>query len=54
MTVDYESMEHLLPDPRDGIAPLTLNRPARRNALHPAMRDELAQSIARIDRERPA
>lgn len=41
-------MEHLLLDIDAGIATLTLNRPAQRNALHPQMREELAQAIGQI------
>src|SRR5215472_3586579 len=34
---------------RDGVARVTLNRPERRNAINPAMRDELAACAQRID-----
>lgn len=40
--------ETLRVEPREGVTVLTLNRPARRNALNPIMFDELAAALASV------
>jgi len=43
------STEYLLFDVKDRIARITLNRPAKRNALHPAMLAELRDALIEAD-----
>ena len=44
--------EAVLYDVRDGVATITLNRPAQRNAIDEETRTGLAQHIDRIERDR--
>ena len=44
-------METLLLDIDEGVATLTLNRPAQKNALNPALRTELISVIDRVRRD---
>lgn len=45
-------METVLYEVADGVATLTLNRPAQRNAIDLRMRDEIAQCLAALKRDR--
>lgn len=45
-------MEAVLYDVSEGVATLTLNRPAQRNAIDLVMRDEIAQCLASLKRDR--
>lgn len=45
-------MEAIRYEVSDGVATLTLNRPAQRNALDAVMRDEIAEAIAEVRRDR--
>jgi enoyl-CoA hydratase/carnithine racemase len=40
----------LLPTLDDGVLTLTLNRPERRNAIDPELRDALAEALDRVFR----
>ena len=39
-------------DVQDQVATLTLDNPAKRNALDPEMRDELSEVVTRVRRDR--
>lgn len=47
-----ETMQTVIYAVADGVATLTLNRPAQRNAISLAMRDELAQCIEAVRKDR--